>query len=135
MRVKCLARELTSEQREVGSAPAILLPRYQITADREYLVLGLSFLLNSQIYGNCCLFTIRDDAMRCVMIPSTLFAITDSRASRHWVVKSDGSNLTAWPEEFYTEFFHDRVTDYELDAVAALNAAVSRIEDEMQIPI
>jgi hypothetical protein len=111
-------------------------PRYQITEDREYLVLGISFLVNSEVYGNCCLFTIQDDATRCVMVPGALFEITDSKASRHWIVKNaEGSNLTLWPEEFYAEFFHDRVTDYEPEALAALRAAVIRIEDEMQVPV
>lgn len=131
MRVRCLARELTNEQREATSASALFRPRYQITEDREYLVLGMSFLVNSPIYGHCCLFTIQDDATRCIMVPSALFAITDSRASKHWIVKSaEGSNLTVWPEEFYAEFFHDRVTDYEPEALAALKAAVSRIEND-----
>ena len=135
MRVRCLARELTNQQREATSASAIFWPRYQITEDREYLVLGISFLVNSQVYGNCCILTIQDDATRCVMVPSLLFEITDSRASRHWIVKSaDGVNVTVWPEEFYAEFFHDRITDYEPEALAALKAAVGRIEEEMQVP-
>ena len=81
MRVRCLARELTNELRDATSASAMFRPRYQITEDREYLVLGISFLVNSEVYGNCCLFTIQDDATRCVMLPGALFEITDSRAS------------------------------------------------------
>ena len=85
MQVKCLARELTGEQEQATNAPARFRPRYQITEGREYLVLGISFVLNSAVYGNCCLFTIQEDAARCVLVPSALFEIPDPRVSRFWL--------------------------------------------------
>jgi hypothetical protein len=91
----------------------------------------MSFLLNSAIYGDCCLFTIQDDAGRCVSIPSMLFDITDPRSSRFWLVRrNEVSSLTLWPEEFYKDFFHDRVTDGDPDALVDLGAVVTRLGAE-----
>jgi hypothetical protein len=132
MRLKCLARELTVEQRKLTNAPALFAPRFQITEDRVYLVLGISFLLNSSVYGNCCLFTIQDDAGRCVSVPNVLFEITDGRVSKHWIARTNEQiNLTLWPEEFYSDFFHDRVTDGDRSALEDLKAVVDRFEAEV----
>jgi len=66
-------------------------------------------------------------------VPSALFEIPDPRGSRFWMAKNGGPcNFTFWPEEFYQEFFHDRVTDREGDALAVLRAVASCLYDEMQ---
>lgn len=131
MWVKCLARRLTEEQRKESGASDRYNPQFQVTEEKEYLVLGISFLVNSPVYGNCCLFTVLDDAARCISLPSALFEVMDPRVSQYWVARSnDQFGLTLWPEEFYEEYFHDRVTDYEPEAVAALRAVVRRLESE-----
>jgi hypothetical protein len=133
MQAKCLASGLTDEQREATNASARFRPRYQVTEGRGYLVLGLSFVLNSPVYGNCCLFTIQDDADRCILVPSLLFEITDPRSSRFWIARDFGaSNFTLWPEEFYDEFFHDRATDGDAQAVAVVRSVSGRLYEEMQ---
>lgn len=131
MRVRCLARELTEEQREASSAPSVFKPRYQITEGRVYTVLGISFFLSSSVFGKCCLYSIQDDAGRCVFVPNALAEITDGRASSFWIAKMDDDfNMTLWPEEFYQEFFHDRLSDAEPEAVDAFKCAISRLEAE-----
>lgn len=131
MRVKCIARELTDEQRKGTIAPDVFKPCYQVTVGKIYLVLGISFFVGSSVYGNCCLFTIQDDAGRCISIPSAIAEITDGRASRFWVARaSDELGLTLWPEEFYKNFFHDRVTDGEDEAVEIFGAVIGRLEAE-----
>jgi hypothetical protein len=133
MQIKCLATQMTDDQRQALNASQILKPRYQIKVGQSYLVLGITFLMNSPVFGKCCLYTIRDDAGRCVPIPSVLGEITDGRVSRFWVAKPIGAfDLTLWPEEFYGEYFHDRVTDYETDAVQIFLAVVDRLSKEFR---
>ena len=77
------------------------------------------------------MYTIQDDAGRCIAIPNVLSDVTDGRASRFWLAKaSEVFNLTLWPEEFYQEFFHDRLSDGERDAVDIFKGVVSRLEAE-----
>ena len=131
MRVKCLARELTNEQRKGTDAPALFKPRYQVTIDKIYLVLGISFFVRSSVFGNCCLFTIQDDAGRPVSIPSVMVEITDDRISRFWLAKAcDELGLTLWPQEFYKDFFHDRVTDGKQDELGIFKAVIGKLEAE-----
>jgi hypothetical protein len=57
--------------------------------------------------------------------------MTDGRVSRFWLAKApEQLNLTLWPEEFYQEFFHDRVTDGDRNALDTLKAVVRRLEAE-----
>jgi hypothetical protein len=131
MRLKCLARELTVEQRKGTNAPALFAPRFQITEGRAYLVLGIEFLVNSPVYGNCCLFAIQDDAGKLVSAPSMLFEVVDGRVSKYWRAGTHGEFcVMLWPEEFYKDYFHDRVTDGDADAREDLKAVVSRLETE-----
>ncbi len=134
MLAKCLARGLTEEQRKATNAPARFNPQFQVTAGKEYLILGISFIPDSAVFGNSCLYTIQDDAGRCVSLPSALFDVTDPRVSRYWVARSNGQfGVTLWPEEFYEAYFHDRVTDNEPEASAALRATVGRLEAEFGV--
>ena len=136
MRARCLARELTGQQRNATSAPPLVRPRYQITEGRDYLVLGIVFVINSNVYGNNCLFEIQNDAGKCLSIPSLLFEITDWRASKFWRAKvhdpmlQNDFVLTLWPEEFYHDFFHDRAFEGEPEELAELRDVVERLEKE-----
>jgi hypothetical protein len=133
MRIRCLARELTGEQHKEARANERMHPRYQITPGQDYLVFGITFLVDSVVYGNCCLFTILDDADRCVSIPSALGEVTDGRPSRFWVARTDErQGVALWPEEFYQRYFMDRLSDREADAVMAFLRVKEKIEGEFQ---
>lgn len=134
MLAKCIARGLTEEQRKATNASARFNPRFQVTADNEYLILGISFIPDPTVFGNTCLYMIEDDAGRCVSLPSVLFDITDPRVSRYWIARPNGEfGVTLWPEEFYEAYFHDRVTDYEPEASAAFRDTVARLEAEFGV--
>lgn len=134
MFARCLTRGLTDEQRRALNVSARFNPQFQVTSSKEYLILGISFIPDSTVYGNSCLYMIQDDAGRCVSVPSALFDITDPRVSQYWVARSNGKfGVTLWPEEFYEEYFHDRVTDSEPEALATLRTTVGRLEAEFGV--
>jgi hypothetical protein len=118
------------------SAPALFRPQYQVTVGKEYVVLGISFLVASEVYGNCPLFGICDDAGRLVSMPTVLFELVDPRPSRFWLAKRGGkSDLLLWPEEFYREYFHDDLSERDPATVAAFSGVVARLESEFGAPI
>ena len=135
MGITCIAKELSNEQRAAMAAPALFHPRYQITVGRTYLVLGISFLINSSVFGNCCLYVIEDDAGRCVFVPSALTEVMDGRVSISWLARSNelfGSIL--WPEEFHEEFFHDRLSNCEPGPIETFQAVINRLKSEFGTP-
>ena len=131
MIAKCIGTTLTEEQREATNAPALFRPRYQITVGKEYVVLGVSFLVGSEVYGNCSLFGIRDDAGRFVSMPTVLFDLSDPRPSRFWLARRSGkADLMLFPEEFYREYFHDDLSERDIETVAVFNGVMARLEAE-----
>lgn len=134
MTARCIGETLTEEQRCATNAPARFRPSYQVTEGKEYLVLGISFLVNSAIYGNCSLFEIRDDAGRCVSVPTMLFDVEDPRPSRFWRARRTGLiDLALWPEEFYRDYFHDDLSERRPETVAAFNEVVGRLDAEFGV--
>jgi hypothetical protein len=106
-------------------------PLYQLTVGKDYLVLGLSFLVNSAIYGSSSLLEVCDDAGRCISIPTMLFEVVDPRPSRFWLAKRVGeTDFIFWPEEFYQEYFHDRLSDRQPEAVATFSDVLNRLDAE-----
>jgi hypothetical protein len=63
-----------------------------------------------------------------------LFEIVDPRPSRFWVArKVNDFTLSLWPEEFYEDYFHDRLSDGEPIGVEAFRRVVDRLENEFVV--
>jgi hypothetical protein len=106
-------------------------PEFQITPTREYLILGLQFAIGSDIYGTGVLFDIEDDAGRCVSVPSSLFEITDATASKWWLARQNERGwFKLWPEEFYTDYFHDDLSEDVAVCVRKFQDVKQRLESE-----
>jgi hypothetical protein len=76
--------------------------KHQISIGKEYLVLGISFEVNSPVYGNTAMLKIANDARRCCSIPAALFEIIDGRCSSFWEARFyEGGAVTLWPIQFY----------------------------------
>jgi hypothetical protein len=45
-------------------------------------------------------------------VPACLFVIEDARCSKHWVARADDDGaMLLWPEEFFTKYFHDDLSE------------------------
>ncbi len=112
MRVKCTSRELTEEQRLLFKTPPLFRSRYQISIGKEYIVLGISLVVNSPVYGNMVLLEMVNDAGIYLSIPAALFEIIDNRCSSFWEARLyENGAVAMWPPEFYETYFHDRLSD------------------------
>src|ERR1700723_2281480 len=101
MKVRCLSKSLTDDQRlSLGiSGPA--RPRYQITVGAIYIVFSMSLAQKSDYFGSCPFVDVIDDGARLIPIPLCLFEIVDGRPSKYWEISSDNEcNLRIWPKEF-----------------------------------
>jgi hypothetical protein len=114
MRVRCLNDELTEEQRKIFKVSPLFRTKYQISIGKEYLVLGLTFVVDSPIESKTVLLQVVNDAGGCSFIPSVLFELSDGRCSSFWQARfyEDGA-VTLWPSEFYEPYFHDKLSDHD----------------------
>jgi hypothetical protein len=131
MRVKCLNSELTEEQRLLFKVPPLFRSKYQISIGEEYLVLGISFEVNSPVYGNTALLEIADDAGRCRSVPAALFEIIDGRCSSFWEARffEDGA-FALWPPEFYETYFHDKLSDHDPKTHKVFESVLTKMKAE-----
>ena len=131
MRIRCINRELTEEQRGLLKAPSRFRPTHALTVGKEYLVLGIVSIIDSPQYGNTALFEIVNDGGQFVLFPAMLFEVTDARCSSYWraAVSGDGS-VTLRPEELYREFFHDDLSEGDPATREVFQATVAKLEAE-----
>lgn len=130
MRVECIATSLTDEQKiqlKMEASNTV----YQIVPGNTYLVLAITFMLPAEPHGGGVHYQILNDFGDCRSVPAYLFRVADARASRYWVARqdSDGS-LLLWPEEFYTRFFHDDLSEGENYAVNIFEQIVNKMQLE-----
>lgn len=129
MKVRCLANTLTDEQKIELSIPITGGPRHEIQPGNLYTVLGITVIVGSD-YQNGAIFEIKDDSNSIDAIPACLFEVVDSRSSSFWRAKIDGTALLLWPKEFYTDYFHDKLTDGEPEFMKLFERVVDRMENE-----
>lgn len=131
MKIRCITRELTEEQRSLLKSPSRFHPNHALTVGKEYLVLGIVSIIDSPQYGNTALFEIVNDGRQFVLFPAVLFEVTDARCSSYWraAVSGDGS-VTLRPEELYREFFHDDLSEGDPATRQVFQAVVAKLETE-----
>lgn len=132
MKVKCVGTRLSDDQeRQLGYTPSPPKIDYQIVPGKEYLVLGISFLLPTRPHGGGAQYQILSDFGGCRIIPACLFEVVDDRCSRYWRVRQDSDGaVLLWPEEFFTDFFHDDLSEGFTGAVDMFNRVVDRLTHE-----
>src|SRR6266481_1437273 len=114
MKTKCISRELTEEQRLFFKVPPLFRTVHQITIGREYLVLGILFVVNSPVYGN-----------------TALFEIVDGRCSSFWETRFyKNGDITMWPSEFYEPYFHDDLSDGDPKTRTVFDSVIAKMRCE-----
>ena len=131
MKIKCVNRELTEEQRALLKAPSRFRPKHSLTVGKEYLVLGIVSIIESPDYGNTALFEIVNDSSQLVLFPAVLFEVIDAHCSSYWkgAIYDDGS-VTLRPEEFYRDFFHDDLSEGDPATRQVFEEVVAKLEAE-----
>ena len=133
MKVRCIADKLSAEQKLILGMPESQNPNYQITVGMIYTVLGISYQTQSN-YCNGIMLEIQEDQKEsCISIPLSLFEVVDPRVSRYWIARQEKYDMTLWPKEFYTAFFHDDLTDGIKEVMEIYRRVANNIESEFDI--
>lgn len=105
---------------------------YDLTQNKEYTVLGLSYFINSDIYAGYPVVEIKNDAGGLTSAPLFLFNIIDDTPSIHWHIKFDKEEdfLQMWPKSFYQDFYFDDLSEGEPDIVDDFNEVCKLLELE-----
>jgi hypothetical protein len=113
MKVKCVTSFLAAEQRlKRGARSASDSIKFAVTKDKEYVVLGIEFILPNTPHEGGISYHVIDDGNRWMPIPSDLFEISDPRLSRRWQVQQvNGGSVYLGPPEFSDRFFFDDFTN------------------------
>lgn len=97
------------------------------------MVLGITFLLPAPPHGGGVRYEILNDHGKCRSIPALLFELVDRRVSKHWVARQDDDGaLLLWPEAFYSDFFHDDLSEGLAQAVQVFTSVVELLRHEQQ---
>jgi hypothetical protein len=131
MKIRCISRELTSEQRALYKVPSRFNPQHSVTVAKEYFVVAISFVVDSPHYGDSALYEVVNDNRHLVSVPAALFEITDARCSPSWRAKAhDDGTVTLRPEELYGDYFYDKLSDREPETQQMFEALLSRMQAE-----
>ena len=112
MKVKCIGTRLSNEQaRQIQDRDGAKVD-YQLTVGNEYLVLGITMVIPNEPVGGGVQYQILNDYGGCRIVPAGLFEIVDNRVSKYWRARYDEDGaLMLWPDEFFSEFFHDDLSE------------------------
>jgi hypothetical protein len=131
MTVTCKADSLSAEDRQALGIGDMFASKYMLTVGKSYTVLGLSQHVGSVVFGSAPTVELVDDGGRLVSVPAPLFRIGDGRPSRFWRVRQlEAFGLALWPEEFYTEFFHDDLSEGVPEVRRLFEHVVRKIDEE-----
>ncbi|ENM5772399.1 hypothetical protein V4V48_004196 [Vibrio mimicus] len=131
MKVVVVTNRLTDNQKlELGVKPDHNF-KWQITPNKEYVVISLRNILNSDFYGNSILFEIEDDYGRLLAVPSCLFAISDPTPSKYWHASIENTVFSLEPKEFIGDpSLSEKILDREPDAMLIFDEIKRRLENE-----
>lgn len=131
MKVVVLKNKLTDNQKlELGIKPDQNF-EWQITPNKEYVVISVRNILNSDFYGNSVLLEVEDDYGRLLAVPSCLFEVSDSTPSKYWQASIENSVFSLEPKEFIVDpSLSERILDREPDAMLIFDEIKSRLDNE-----
>lgn len=130
MRVICRKRRPSEEQNVALGYNKTNTTDYELTIGTEYTVLGLSFHATTHL-NQGVVFLLRDDIGRCAFVPICLLDISNAVPSRYWrAQKKGGFDLCLWPEEFFTDYFHDDLSNSVTKVVEVFNRVCQQLNLE-----
>lgn len=130
MKIRCLKSHPTGDENVAFGYECANCVGFELTVDKEYVVLGISFLSASTLNKGAT-FLLKDDYGRCAFVPIFLLEISDSIPSKYWRVKKgiDG-DILIWPEEFFSDYFFDDLSDGGSCAIKIFRNICAEMEAE-----
>ena len=133
MKVRCIARELSEDQKVLYKLPGRFKPQHGVAVGKEYVVIAVSFVVNSPYYGDSPLFEVVNENLHLVSVPAALFEITDPRCSALWMAKAhEDGTVSLRPQELYRDYFYDKLSDREAETQEVFQALLDKLEAEMR---
>lgn len=131
MKVVVVRNSLTSSQKIELGVKLDQNFEWQITPNKEYVVISVRNILNSDFYGNSVLFEIEDDYGRLLAVPSCLFNISDSTPSKYWQASIENTIFSLEPKELTNDpSLSERILDREPDAMVIFQDIKKRLANE-----
>ena len=132
MIVKCKAKKPTEEEIATlaidfgGSQNP-----YAVTVGKSYLVLGLVFPRVPSLLGIGGAITYTENEWYIMQAPLVMFDIVDPRVSAKWIMgRSQMGDLCFWPPSFFTEYYHDKLSDGDPKLVEDFRRIYAELQEE-----
>jgi hypothetical protein len=133
MKVRCIARRPTPSQVAEFGFSSPFKRDFHVTIGKQYLVLALEFISESNFYGRGVLIEAIDDFGDWAMFPLLLFDVVDPRLSRYWIAqKTKDNSLMLGPPSFFRRYYHDDLTDGAPEIVADFRQVTALLEAEYE---
>jgi hypothetical protein len=115
------------EENKPDSKQHTLLTMNRIVPGKYYLVMGISYGITTSADISLEI----PDEHYVLDAPLALFDIVDERPSHYWRAKKFGEHgLHLWPEAFYIDCFHDRLSDGDPELIPIYRELRARMESE-----
>ena len=112
MKVICLYNEiLDSLAKKLNLSKGIPRLYKSISPGKEYIVLGLTYRPSEACYAGYPVIEIKNDTDGISIVPLFMFEVVDPSASRHWLVKFEQDTLKILPKSFYSNYYHDDLSE------------------------
>lgn len=104
---------------------------FRVTIGMEYIVFGLTFFVNSNLFGTGVVIQFQDDDGNLAFAPLFMFEIVDGRPSKHWEARfyEDGV-FQLQPSSFYRAYYHDDLSEGGSEIVEDFRHVRSLMETE-----
>lgn len=130
MKVRCISPYPTDRQIE-KLGKFYKKQSFGVSVGKEYLVLGITFLINSALFGTGVIIDFHDDDGNVGNAPLFLFEITDRRSSKYWEAKfHDDGSFQLQPSSFYKENYHDLLSDGVEEVMEDFKRVLALLEAE-----
>lgn len=105
--------------------------RFDVTHGATYTVFGLTFYVQSPVYGSGVYAEVENDSGQLASAPLLLFDIVDDRPSQFWTARlwPDGT-FAWWPESFFEPNYHDRLSNGVIEVRRDYELVRSKLEQE-----
>lgn len=104
---------------------------FPVIVGLDYLVYTIACIYGEGEYSGLTLYGVEDEFGRLMSVPSSLFEITDARASRYWVASSDADSFYLCPREFVENvYLSDEIHEDVPGARAQFREIKAKLEAE-----
>lgn len=132
MKVICIHSEIDDAlARKVGLSDGEPRLYRSISQGKEYFVLGITYAPDSSCYAGFPAVEVQNDSGGISVVPIFMFDVLDASASKHWHIKFKNGVLTMLPESFYSDYYHDDLSEGVQETLEDFKAVCRKIESDL----